>query len=126
VPSQEVQQRVPWAQAIAERWSGLIGDYAERDRIVDIVGRALTTSAAACYTRHFGRFVVWCESQPDKPSPLPANTGTVLRWLAADVTADNAVAAQSLQGYLSALNAVHADLGFEQPALGRLVRQFRA
>ena len=86
MPAQEAQRRVPWAQAIAERWSGLIGDCAERDRIIDIVGRALTTNTAACYSRHFGRFVVWCESQPDRPSPLPANTGTVLRWLAADVT----------------------------------------
>ena len=125
-PPDGAQPRVPWVHAIAERWSELIGDHAERDRIVDVVGRALMPSTAENYGRHFGRFVDWCERQPDKPSPLPASTGTVLRWLAADVTAGGAVAAQSLQGYLSALNSIHADLDFELPALGHLVRRFRA
>lgn len=120
------QPRVPWAHAIAERWSGLIGDHAERNRVVEVVGRALMPSTANNYGRRFGRFVDWCEQQPDKPCPLPANTGTVLRWLAADVTADGAVAAQSLQGYLSAINSIHSDLDFTPPALGHLVRRFRA
>ena len=116
---------LPWAEAIASRWQQILGDCPERDAIQDVISRSLAGSTAENYSAHLARFIRWCELQPDRPSPLPASTGTVLRWLAADVTAADRVKAGSLQPYLSSINRVHRDLEYSEPALGHLVQQFR-
>ena len=116
---------LPWAAAMASHWRATLGDHAETEAILGVVGSSLAPKTAANYGGHFSRFAGWCERQPDRPSPLPASTTSVLRWLAADVTAADRVRAGSLQPYLSALNRVHRDLAFDEPALGHMVQQFR-
>jgi hypothetical protein len=117
---------MPWAKAMACRWDEVVGDFPEREAVMGTMSRALAASTAASYGGHWARFVRWCESRPDQPAPLPATTGTVLRWLSGDVTVGGAVRAASLQPYLSALNGMHRDLGYPEPALGHLVQRFRA
>jgi predicted nucleic acid-binding protein len=116
---------VPWADGIARRWTEILGDCAERDHIVHVMSHALTETTGSSYGRHFANFASWCADQPDRPPPLPATTQTVLRWLDADVCAGGKVQAQSLQPYLSAINAVHEDLDYDKPALGHAVRRYR-
>ena len=116
---------LPWAAAMAAHWRATLGDHAETDAILGVVGASLAPKTAANYGCHFSRFALWCERQPDRPSPLPASTTSVLRWLAGDVTAADRVRAGSLQPYLSALNRVHRDLALDEPALGHMVQQYR-
>ena len=104
----------------------MLGDHPERERVLHVLSHALAPSTADSYGAHFARFVRWCESRPDQPSPLPASTGTVLRWLADDVTRGDRVKKDSLQPYLSAINSLHRDLGYEEPALGHLIQRFRS
>jgi len=108
----------------AER-SAANGKNALLPRIQSVVSRSLAGSTAENYGSHLARFIEWCKMQPDRPSPLPVSTATVLRWLAADVTAADRVKAGSLQPYLSAINRVHRDSEYDEPALGHLVQQFR-
>jgi hypothetical protein len=99
---------------------------AGRTAVMETMSRALAGSTAANYGGHWARFVLWCETRPDQPSPLPATTGTVLRWLSGDVTVGGKVRASSLQPYLSALNGMHRDLAYPEPALGHLIQRYRA
>lgn len=110
---------------MAARWAATLGDAPEFEAIMRTLSSSLTGTTADNYGAHWARFVKWCERQPDQPSPLPASTATVLRWLAGEVTARNTVRAGSLQPYLSALNRIHTDLDLEPPARGHLVRQYR-
>lgn len=89
------------------------------------MAHALTGSTSASYGRHYANFATWCARQADTPCPLPASTATVLRWLDSDVLAHGRVQPQSLQPYLSAINTIHDDLGFDKPAMGRGVQQYR-
>lgn len=114
-----------WAEALADHWRERLGDVAEADEIIGLLSSSLAPGTAESYGRHFARFIRWCAVQPDAPSPLPASTATVVRWLAADVVKEDRVAARSLQPYLSALNRVHRDLELPEPALGHLVQQVR-
>ena len=116
---------VPWAEAMASRWQDVVGDVPERAVILATMAAALAPTTAESYGGHWARFVRWCEAQPDQPNPLPASTGTVVRWLAADVTRGGKVRAGSLQPYLSAINGIHRDLELEAPALGHLLGRYR-
>ena len=117
---------MPWAAQMGAAWANVLGNCPERASIEEVLAHSLTEATAASYGSHFKRFTGWCTAQPDAPSPLPATTGTVLRWLAADVCRDRErVKAGSLQPYLSAINRVHRDLGHPEPALGHLITQYR-
>lgn len=108
-----------------ERWREVLGEHPESEEVLGLLGGSLAPSTAENYGAHVDRFMRWCDAQPDRPSPLPASTTTVLRWLAADVTVADRVRAGSLQPYLSAINRLHRDLDLDEPALGHLVQQFR-
>lgn len=116
---------LPWAEALREHWRTQFGECAEGEEIVELLTHSLAPTTAASYGRHVARFAAWCASQPDKPSPLPASTSTVVRWLVADVVVGDRVKADSLQPYLSAVNRVHRDLELDEPALGHVVQQVR-
>ena len=109
------------AQALASRLSAS----PQREGIVSKLLNSLAASTAESYGSHVARFVRFCDAQPDRPSPLPASTDTVLRWLEGDVCARGTVLADSLQPYLSAINRIHRDCGFDEPALGHLVQQYK-
>ena len=117
---------LPWAEALKTALASRLGDSAQRDGIIDKLTHSLAESTANAYAGHLQRFVDFCASQPDAPSPLPATTDTVLRWLEGDVCAGGKVQADSLQPYLSAINRIHRDLGFDEPALGHLVLSYKA
>ena len=118
-------KRVPWADAIAERWTAQIGDHPERERIVQLIGSSLCDSTVEKYGRHVANFIRWCDNQADRPCPLPASSATVARWIAGDVTVGGKVKESSLQPYLSAINRLHEDLDFDKPALGTLIARVR-
>jgi len=117
---------LPWVKLMARRWAELLGDHAEVSEIIDLISISLAGSTMDLYGNHVARFVRWCEAQPDRPSPLPASTGTVVRWIVGDVTRGGRVKAGSLQPYLSAINRIHRDLELDEPALGHLVQQVKA
>lgn len=114
-----------WGEALREHWRARLGEHAETDEIIALLSSSLAPSTAASYSDHIERFARWCARQPDRPSPLPASTATVVRWLVADVVRGDRVRAGSLQPYLSALNRVHRDLELDEPALGHVVQQVR-
>lgn len=116
---------LPWKEALRRHWKRRLGDCAEADEIVELLGQSLTPSTARNYGETVARFIDWCGAQSDKPSPLPAATKTVVRWVVADVCHDDKVRATSLQPYLSAINRIHRDLEMAEPALGHLVQQVR-
>lgn len=119
------QQATAWAPLVRDRMRAVLGDHPEAEGILRRLGRRLATSTATSYGDHFERFAEWCVAQSDQPSPLPAATATVLRWLESDVCAGDRVAAGSLQPYLSAINRVHEDCELDKPALGHLVTGYR-
>ena len=98
----------------------------QRDEIVRVISHALADSTAESYGRHLSRFASFCASQPDQPAPLPASTDTVLRWLAGDVCVGGKVQKDSLQPYLSAINRLHRDAGFDEPAVGHLIQSYKS
>ena len=114
-----------WGDALREHWMRRLGECAEAEEIVALLSHSLAPTTAGGYSRHVTRFAEWCRAQPDQPSPLPASTATVVRWLVADVVAGDRVQAKSLQPYLSAVNRLHRDLECDEPALGHVVQQVR-
>ena len=85
------------------------------DRAAHLAAHHLAPSTAAAYIKHFHAFSAFCASAG--LSPLPASTATVCAWLA-DLADSRSVHPDSIQPYLSALNTVHADCGFDRPARG--------
>lgn len=118
--------RVAWASAMANALASRLSPSPQRDEIVRVMGKALAPATADSYGGHLSRFVAFCAAQPDRPSPLPATTDTVLRWLAGEVCAHGKVKAGSLQPYLSAINRIHSDMGFDTPAVGHLVESYKS
>lgn len=90
-----------------------------------MLANSLAPSTMGNYGGHVARFARWCAQQPDKPSPLPASTSTVVRWVVGSVVKGDRVRAKSLQPYLSALNRIHRDHEMDEPALGHVVQQVR-
>ena len=92
-----------------------------------IAGRRTTTWEQ--YGGKFERFIDYCTNvQASVGLPplsfLPALPSTVLGYLGY-LSEEGRVHAASLQPYLSAINAAHADCGLDKPALGHLVGQAR-
>ena len=122
-PSGDDRDDMPWRRRVDELLARDFGDVPEAQRLSEIFGAALTACTTENYSRHFVRFTEYCEKRG--LCPLPATTSTVLRWLAGDVCKADKVQAQSLQPYLSALNTIHADCEYPEPAVGRRIRRFR-
>ena len=118
--------RAAWASAMADALASRLSPSPQRDEIIRVMSKALAPTTAGSYGGHLSRFVAFCAAQPDRPSPLPAATDTVLRWLAGDVCAQGRVKADSLQPYLSAINRIHSDMGFDAPAVGHLVESYKS
>ena len=114
-----------WSEALRAHWRKRLGEHAETAEIISLLASSLAPSTAASYSDHIERFARWCARQPDQPSPLPASTATVVRWIVSDVVRGDRVRAKSLQPYLSALNRIHRDLELDEPALGHVVQQVR-
>jgi len=123
-PAAPPAQRVPWALAAASAWAPALGQTPQTGFVLDTLAASLQESTARSYGRHWDSFVAWCAAQADSPSPLPASTATVLRYLG-DIGVRGTVKADSLQPYLSAINAAHRDLMLPLPALGDAVSRFR-
>ena len=118
----------PWAEELMAYWADRFGNVAERNAMVRFVAASLADSTAEKYGHNFARFVRWCGSQPDQPSPLPATRDTVMRWIASDVCppADIArVKVDNLRPYTAAINTVHRDFELPEPADGHLWRAFK-
>jgi len=97
-------------------WSG--GETALR-----LAATAHEDGTVDAYHRHWQRFSEWCALNGLQPLPAtPLMVAAYIGWLAERGT----IAASSLQPYLSAINAMHADLGMPKPALGHLIQRARA
>jgi hypothetical protein len=114
---------LPWRERVDSLLERDFGDSPEAERLGDIFDAALTAGTTEVYSRHFLRFARYCEERG--LCPLPASTTTVLKWLGGDVCRGQRVQAKSLQPYLSAINTLHADCEFEEPAVGRRIRRFK-
>lgn len=124
-----------WAgiEAVVEQLHGggvppsalLVSDSPQREAILRTLSNALAESTAESYGGHVSRFIEFCATQRDRPSPLPATTDTVMRWLSV-ITADGRVKKDSLQPYLSTVNCIHRDMGFDEPAIGHLIQTFKS
>ena len=123
VPTAADRSGVPWRERVESLLARDFGKSSEADRIGEIFGAALTAGTTETYSRHFLRFARFCEERG--LCPLPASTNTVLKWLAGDVCSGDRVQAKSLQPYLSAINTLHADCEFAEPAVGRRIRRFK-
>lgn len=115
-----------WANSMAETLASRLVNSPQRDGIIRKITLALAPSTAESYSGHLARFIAFCEAQPDRPSPLPATTDTVLRWLEGEVCIGGKVKAENLQPYLSAINRIHRDIGFDEPAIGHLVQSYKS
>jgi hypothetical protein len=124
-PTPSASAGLPWQEALSAHWRERLGDCAETETVVAWLQSSLAPTTADSYGGHIARFVRWCAVQPDRPPALPTSTATVARWLAADVVRSGRVQAKSLQPYLSALNRIHRDLEFDEPAVGHLMQQVR-
>jgi hypothetical protein len=79
-------------------------------------------STAEQYGRHWRTFCEWCALS--STAPLPATQRMVAAYIGY-LAERGTIAAGSLQPYLSAINSVHHDHGYERPALGHLVQRAR-
>ena len=122
----QAASKLPWRAQIEAIVARDFGDAPEAGRIAEVFSAALTEGTVENYSRHFVRFATWCESQPDRPCPLPATTDTVLRWLGGDVCSGGKVQARSLRPYLAAINTLHNDLDLDPPAVGRRIKRFKS
>ena len=114
-----------WAAALSAHVRETLGDVPEAEAIAETMSHRLAATTASSYGGHVANFVAWCLAQSDRPAYLPATSGTVLRWLQADVCRDNKVRTTSLQPYLSAINRMREDLDLPKPALGAMVTGWR-
>ena len=83
---------------------------------------ARQSSTARSYGRHWAAFAEWCAL--NSLEPLPATPDMVAAYIGS-IADRGTVAARSLQPYLSAINSVHADFGYERPALGHFITTVR-
>eukprot|EP00962_Isochrysis_galbana_P047792 scaffold19706_cov90-Isochrysis_galbana.AAC.1 len=97
------------------RWSG--GATAAR-----LAATSRQSSTGLSYGRHWAAFVAWCAG--NALQPLPATPDMIAAYIGS-IADRGTVAARSLQPYLSAINSVHADFGFDRPALGHFVAAVR-
>ena len=83
---------------------------------------ALRGSTKYAYARHWWSFAQWCARNGCEA--LPASTEVVLAYIGS-LYETKTIKAPSLQPYLTAINAAHADEGFPRPAVGHLIRRAR-
>lgn len=108
-----------------DRWAQHIGIGSGTHTAVRLMEQGLAPGTRRAYGGHWAAFEDFCLSAKPAPlEPLPASTGTVVRYIGFVAEQGN-VAATSMQPYLSAINAVHRDFGFEAPALGHMVTRVR-
>jgi len=110
---------VPGASSARSRriagWAG--GDTAAR-----LAASAREDSTASTYGKHWANFADWCAQH--NLEPLPATPDMVASYIGS-IADRGTVAAASLQPYLSAINSIHSDFGFDKPAVGHLVALVR-
>ena len=89
--------------------------------------RRLSTKKS--YNAKWARFVHLCtlvqdEAGSHRLQSLPASQATLLAYIGFTAQESN-IRSSSLQPYLSAINSVHADFGFDKPAQGHWIIQAR-
>lgn len=93
-------------------------------RTAEVYAKALAPQTRAAYRRRWLHFDAWCGDRD--LSPLPADAGTVMLYLAAQIDADPPPSLSTLRGRVSAINRVHLELDHpppgDDPALGMLMR----
>ena len=104
-----------WLQREVAQWTG--GTTAIR-----LMASALEDSTVEQYGRHWTTFCTWCAE--NGLEPLPATPRMIVAYIGT-LAERGSIGADSLQPYLSAINAMHADHGFERPALGHMVARAR-
>ena len=104
-----------WLQRDVAQWTG--GTTAIR-----LMASALEDSTVEQYGRHWATFCTWCAE--NSLEPLPATPRMIVAYIGT-LAERGSIGADSLQPYLSAINAMHADHGFERPALGHMVARAR-
>src|SRR6056297_3145782 len=108
----------PVAAYLSDRWAQWSGGATAARLAAD----ARQSSTARSYGRHWAAFAEWCAL--NSLEPLPATPDMVAAYIGS-IADRGTVAARSLQPYLSAINSVHADFGYERPALGHFITTVR-
>mmetsp|Transcript_44414 Transcript_44414/g.101821 ORF Transcript_44414/g.101821 Transcript_44414/m.101821 type:complete len:765 (-) Transcript_44414:36-2330(-) len=99
-----------------------LGQWRGGETAIRLAATALETSTARAYNRHWLAFCQWCAAHG--LCPMPATPRMVFAYIGF-LAEKGTVAADSLQPYLSAINAAHADYGHDRPALGHLIARAR-
>ena len=113
-----------WLENLRYRWqqelSGVPPE--EANDIIETLSRSLADGSRNTYSSTQNQFIRFCTQH--SLSAIPANTVTVLRFLNS-VDKRGTVQATSLQSYLSGINKMHVEAGFDPPALGTDVVDFK-
>ena len=119
-----------WLSVLQDRWRAELADLpeAEREEIVDVLAASKADGTRSTYGSAQKSFLNFCAQR--SLQALPASATTVMRWvhfLTKPTTAGGGgtVHPDSLQPYLSGVNALHRDAGLEPPALGDDVSSMR-
>lgn len=120
----------PWMQQLREVWRQRLPDapLEEIEEIVHVLGTSMADNTILNYDSKTKKFINFCMVRG--LSFLPATTSTVIRYLnhlrkTVNRRGQPAIQATSLQPYLSCINRMHDDLGFDPPAVGECIAKFR-
>ena len=130
VALQKERKVAPWKEQMLEVWKRRMPEATllEINDVVEVLSSSLTDNTYSNYDSKAKMFVDFCRIRGIQY--LPASTNSVIRYLAwhrGRVHSDGTprVKSSSLQPYLSAINRLHIDLGFDPPAQGDTVTKFR-
>ena len=113
-----------WLGNLRHRWQQELSEVPpeEANEIIETMSRSLADGSRQTYSSTQNQFIKFCMQH--SLSAIPATTVTVLRFLNS-VHLRGTVQAGSLQPYLSGINKLHVEAGYDPPALGTDIVDFK-
>ena len=113
-----------WLENLRHRWQQELAEVPpeEANDIIETLSRSLADTSRTTYSSTQNQFIRFCMQH--SLTAIPATTITVLRFLNS-VHHRGTVQAGSLQPYLSGINKLHVEAGYDPPALGGHIVDFR-
>ena len=92
------------------------------DKVGELLSCALSDNTVTSYAQKARRFINFCKER--KLTPVTASQSTVLLYMR-QLHDTPTIAAENYQPYMSAVNALHLDIGCDPPVRGHLVDRAR-